>query len=108
MSVLVDFSIFPVGKAEHLSPYVASVVRLIADSGFDYQLTAMGTLFETDDVSEALALIEQAHGVLDAAGCERVYATVKLDIRAGAIGRLARKTASVEARLDECEAAHDQ
>lgn len=101
MSVLVDFSIFPVGQAEHLSPYVASVVQLIADSGFDYQLTAMGTLFETDQPAEALALIEQAHAILDAAGCERIYATVKLDSRAGARGRLAGKTASVEARLDQ-------
>lgn len=99
MSVLVDFSIFPVGQAEHLSPYVASVVKLIADSGFDYQLTAMGTLFETEQMGEALALIEQAHAALDAAGCARIYATVKLDIRAGAKGRLAQKTASVEARL---------
>jgi uncharacterized protein (TIGR00106 family) len=108
MSVLVDFSIFPVGKAEHLSPYVASVVSLISDSGFDYQLTAMGTLFETEQLGEALALIEQAHGLLDTAGCERIYATVKLDIRAGTRGRLAQKTASVEARLNPRQATIDQ
>ncbi|MEA3639623.1 MAG: MTH1187 family thiamine-binding protein [Lamprobacter sp.] len=99
MSVLVDFSIFPVGQAEHLSPYVASVVELIAGSDFDYQLTAMGTLFETETMGEALALIERAQALLAAAGCKRVYATVKLDIREGPTGRLAQKTASVEARL---------
>lgn len=101
MSVLVDFSIFPVGEAEHLSPYVASVVELIADSGYSYQLTAMGTLFETDALADALSLIEQANALLTAAGCKRVYATVKLDIREGPTGRLAQKTASVEARLGE-------
>ncbi|MEA1049299.1 MTH1187 family thiamine-binding protein [Lamprobacter modestohalophilus] len=99
MSVLVDFSIFPVGEAEHLSPFVASVVDLIADSGHSYQLTAMGTLFETDALGDALSLIERAQALLAAAGCKRVYATVKLDIREGPTGRLAQKTASVEARL---------
>ncbi|NEX15600.1 MAG: hypothetical protein C1943_02905 [Halochromatium sp.] len=101
MSVLVDFSIFPVGQAEHLSPYVASVVELIADSGYNYQLTAMGTLFETDALGEALTLIERAYALLAAAGCKRVYATVKLDIREGPSGRLTRKTAAVEARLSQ-------
>jgi uncharacterized protein (TIGR00106 family) len=99
MSVLVDFSIFPVGQTEHLSPYVASVVELIASSGVDYQLTAMGTLFETEALADALRLIEQAHALLAAAGCKRVYATVKLDSREGPTGRLAQKTASVEAHL---------
>lgn len=99
MSVLVDLSIFPVGHTEHLSPYVASVVELIADSGYHYQLTAMGTLIETEQLGDALALIEKAHERLAASGCERVYATVKLDIREGAMGRLMQKTASVEERL---------
>ncbi|MBK5929205.1 MTH1187 family thiamine-binding protein [Halochromatium salexigens] len=99
MSVLADLSIFPVGQGEHLSGYVASVVALIADSGHPYQLTAMGTLFETEHIGAALSLIEQAHAVLAEAGCQRVYATVKLDIREGTQGRLTQKTASVEARL---------
>jgi uncharacterized protein (TIGR00106 family) len=99
MSVLVDLSIFPVGQGEHLSAYVAPVVELIAASGYGYQLTAMGTLIETAQLSEALALVERAHQTLERAGCHRVYATVKLDIREGPVGRLTQKTASVEARL---------
>jgi uncharacterized protein (TIGR00106 family) len=99
MSVLIDLSIFPVGQGEHLSTYVAPVVQLIADSGHPYQLTAMGTLVETAQLSEATQLIERAYAVLARAGCERVYATVKLDIRSGTTGRLAQKTASVESRL---------
>lgn len=97
MSVLVDLSIFPVGQGEHLSAYVAPVVQLISESGHAYQLTAMGTLVETDSVAEALNLVERAQALLADAGCERIYATVKLDIRSGPIGRLKQKTASVEA-----------
>ena len=101
MSVLVDLSIFPVGRDEHLSAYVAPVVQLIANSGHRHQLTAMGTLIETDKLSEAMTLIERAHELLVDAGCERVYATVKLDIRSGPLGRLEQKTASIEARLEK-------
>lgn len=100
MSVLVDLSIFPIDQGQHLSAFVAPVVQLIADSGHPYRLTAMGTLIETERLSDATALIEQAHTLLAEAGCERVYATVKLDIRKGPTGRLEQKTASVEARME--------
>jgi uncharacterized protein (TIGR00106 family) len=100
MSVLVDLSMFPVNAGEHLSVHVAPIVAMIAASGHAYQLTAMGTLVETEHLDEALALVSRAHALLAESGCERVYATVKLDIRPGPPGRLAAKTASVEARLD--------
>lgn len=99
MSVLVDLSIFPIDQGQHLSGFVAPVVQLVADSGHPYKLTAMGTLIETDTLREALALVDQAYDALAAAGCQRVYATLKLDIRDGSIGRLEQKTASIEARL---------
>lgn len=99
MSVLVDLSIFPIGEDEHLSRYVAPVVRLIEDSGHPYALTAMGTLIETERVAEATELIARATALLQEAGCARVYATVKLDIREGPGGRLQGKTESVRARL---------
>jgi uncharacterized protein (TIGR00106 family) len=101
MSVLVDLSMFPINAGEHLSAHVAPIVALIAASGHPYQLTAMGTLIETRHLDEALALIARAHGILAEAGCERVYATVKLDIRDGPPGRLQAKTASVQERLGQ-------
>jgi uncharacterized protein (TIGR00106 family) len=99
VSAVIDLSIFPVGRDHHLSTYVAPVVAKIASSGHRYQLTAMGTLVETEHLNEALDLINEAYEVLDALGCERVYATVKLDIRRGPTGRLEQKTASVESQL---------
>lgn len=100
MSVLLELSIFPLDQGEHLSAFVAPVVEMIAHTGHEYRLTAMGTIVETGTLREALALIECAHGVLETAGCRRVYATAKLDIRDAPRGRLQTKVASVEARLD--------
>jgi uncharacterized protein (TIGR00106 family) len=99
MSVLAELSIFPMDKGESVGEYVTGVVRLIRDAGVAYQLTAMGTIVETAELKDALALLEQAENLLREQGCRRVYATLKLDVREGPVGRLAGKVASVEHRM---------
>ena len=46
MAMLLEFSMFPLGKAESLSPYVAESLDIIDRSGIPYQLNAMGTVLE--------------------------------------------------------------
>ncbi|WP_296700237.1 MTH1187 family thiamine-binding protein [Thiocapsa sp. UBA6158] len=101
MSVLLDLSIFPVDRGAGVSGFVAPVIAMIRDSGHDYRLSPMGTLVETDTLPEALALIERAYEILDALGCERVYATAKLDIRKGPGGRMEGKVESVRKQIGE-------
>lgn len=98
MSVLLDLSIFPVDQGSSLSRFIAPVVDMIATSGHAHQLTAMGTQIETESLGEALALIERARSILADLGCERIYATAKLDIRAHAGGRLRGKVDAVNQR----------
>jgi len=100
MSVLIELSIFPLDQGESVGRQVGEVVRMIRASGHEHQLTAMGTLVETDDLTTALALVAQAHEVLRMAGCHRVYGTFNLDIREGQGGRLRRKVETVEAQLE--------
>jgi hypothetical protein len=38
MSVIIEFSIFPMDKGESLSPYVARALKMIQDSGLPYEL----------------------------------------------------------------------
>jgi uncharacterized protein (TIGR00106 family) len=99
MSVLLEFSMFPTDRGESLSAYVSPIVAMIRDSGAAYRLTPMGTVVETATLGEALALVERAYGLLEAAGCRRVYSALKLDIRAGQEGRLEAKIASVRGRI---------
>lgn len=100
MSVLLEFSIFPLGHGERVGRYVSEVLRMIDASGIDYRLTPMGTIVETATVAQALAFVERAHAVLAGQGCHRVYATAKLDIRPGHERRMNRKVESVRVRLD--------
>ncbi len=95
MSVLLEFAMFPLDKGESVKEDVAQVISMIDKSGVSYQLTAMGTLIETETMEEALALVQQAYMVLEK-NCNRVYATLKFDIRKSTSNRLKTKVESVE------------
>ncbi len=103
MSVLLEFSMFPTDKGESVSQYVSQVVKMIKESGADYQLTAMGTVIETDDMRQALDLVGQAYDILDGLGCNRVYSSLKFDIRKGKANRLSQKIKSVTEKIGDVQ-----
>ena len=99
MSVMLEFAMFPTDQGESVSAHVSQVIRMIRNSGADYQLTPMGTLIETETLEQAMALVQQSYQILESAGCSRVYSSLKLDIRKGPIGRLKSKIASIEEKI---------
>lgn len=98
MSVLVDFAMFPTDKGESVSAYVARIIQWLENQQVPYNLTPMGTVFETETMEEALHILEGAYQQLEH-DCQRVYAVVKFDIRKGKSGRMQQKIASVQAKL---------
>ncbi|MES9845837.1 MAG: MTH1187 family thiamine-binding protein [Candidatus Sedimenticola sp. PURPLELP] len=101
MSVLLEFSMFPTDKGESVSAYVSQVIAMIRDSGASYQLTPMGTIIESDTLEEAMRIVQNAYAILDEAGCNRVYSSLKLDIRKGKGDRLKGKLNSVRDKIGE-------
>ena len=101
MSVLMEFSIFPTDQGESVSAHVGEVIRMIRESGVDYRLTPMGTVIETEQLAEALALVEKAGEILQARDCRRIYSAIKLDIRMGKSGRMQQKIRSVENKIGD-------
>ncbi len=95
-----EFAIFPTDKGISVSNDVSKVIQAIKDSGFPHQLTAMGTLVETETVAQALKIVEQSAGILQVAS-DRVYSTVKLDIKKGAQNMLLNKVRSIEEKLKQ-------
>lgn len=98
MSVLLEFAMFPTDKGASVSHYVARMERVIRAHSYPCQLTAMGTLIETESIEEATALINECYGAL-AADCDRVYCTAAIDIRKGRQDCLHRKVEAVEEKL---------
>ncbi len=101
MSVILEFSIFPLDRGVSVSTEVSQVIEMIKLTGFEYQMTAMGTLIETSNITEALAIVEKATEHLHGTGCQRVYAAIKIDSRPGVEQRLQGKLRSIESKIGE-------
>jgi len=98
MSVLIEYAMFPTDKGEAVGKYVSEIIKMIRDSGYPYQLTAMGTIIETDTMKEALNLIENSYKILEPFS-NRVYSSIKIDIRKGQNNRLKSKIETIENQI---------
>ncbi|WP_455755849.1 MTH1187 family thiamine-binding protein [Sulfurimonas sp.] len=100
-SVLLEFSMFPTSdecrEGSSVSKQVAKIIDVIDKSGVAYQLTPMGTVIEAPSIKVALGIVELAYEQLD---CDRVYSSLKFDIRKNCENRLKTKIDSVEKVLN--------
>jgi uncharacterized protein (TIGR00106 family) len=97
MSVLIHFSLFPTDKGTSVSPYVAKSLRIIRDSGLSYKLGPMSTAVE-GEWGEVMAVVEKCFTELRK-DCSRIYMTLQMDYREGAVNRIEGKIKSVEEKL---------
>jgi uncharacterized protein (TIGR00106 family) len=92
--VLLDFSMTPLGKGESVSPYVARCLEVVASSGLDYRLHAMGTTLE-GELDEVLSVVRRCFAALEK-DCPRISCSMKIDYRKGPGGRLQSKVQKVQ------------
>ncbi len=100
MSCLVEFAMFPTDKGESVSEYVSRIIKMFEKSEVNYQLTPMGTIFEVDTIEKATDIINKAYKELEN-DCNRVYATIKMDIRKNKNNRMKQKIESVMQKIKE-------
>jgi uncharacterized protein (TIGR00106 family) len=103
MSVLVEFAMFPTDKGESVSVYVSRIIKMFKESNIPYELTPMGTVFEVDRLEEATEMINKAYKLLEP-DCNRVYTTIKMDIRKGKKNRMKQKIESIKKKIGEVNA----
>ena len=94
MSVIVDFSIFPIGKEESVSKYASRAVKIIKDSGLPHHIGPMGTAIE-GEWDDVMAVVKSCMEDLRK-DCNRLYMTMKVDCRQGKPGRMENKVRKVE------------
>lgn len=97
MSILVEFSIVPLGKGASVSPVVARVLRIVAESGISYKANPMGTVLE-GEWDRVMGIIKECHqeAMKDA---DRAVTSIKIDDRKGPGERIGKKLESVEQKL---------
>jgi uncharacterized protein (TIGR00106 family) len=100
MSILVEFAMFPTDKGASVSEYVSRIIKMIDESNVSYQLTPMGTIFETDTMNEALQVIDKAYQQLEP-DCLRVYSSIKFDIQPEKNNRMKTKIQSIENKIGQ-------
>ncbi|GAB2473726.1 MTH1187 family thiamine-binding protein [Streptosporangium sandarakinum] len=99
MSVLVAFSVTPIGAGEDVGELVADAVRVVRESGLPNRTDAMFTTIEGDDWDQVMGVVRDAVAAVEAR-CGRVSLVLKADIRAGGGGRMESKVATVERHLE--------
>ena len=100
MSVLVEFAMFPTDKGESVSGYVSRIIKMFKESDINYQLTPMGTVFESGTMTDALDIINKAYECLEP-DCGRIYSTVKFDIRKNQESRMKQKIESIKRKIGD-------
>ncbi len=96
-SMMVEFSVVPVGKGASVSAVITRVLRIVIESGVAYKANPMGTVLE-GDWDRVMTLVRMCH---DEAmkDVDRVVTSIKIDDYKGKGSRLDRKLESVEENL---------
>src|ERR1700733_13284239 len=96
-TLLVAFSVTPIGTGEGVGEAVAEAVRVVRDSGLPNRTDAMFTTIE-GEWDEVMAVVKQAVDAV-AARAPRVSMTLKADVRAGVTDGLTAKADHMERHL---------
>ncbi len=101
--ITADLCIIPMGIEESgVGEYVAKAVQIIEESGLNYQITAMGTQIEADNLKELYDVCGEVQEAIFEMGINRVYTILKIDDRRDKENRtLDEKIKSVENRLNK-------
>ena len=97
MSMLVEFSVVPIGAGVSISPQIAKVLKIVAESGVVYKANPMGTVLE-GDWDTVMAVVRKCHDAV-MKDSERALTTITIDDRKGKEARIEKKLESVEQKL---------
>jgi uncharacterized protein (TIGR00106 family) len=98
MSVLVAFSVTPLGTGEGVAELVAEAVRVVRASGLPNRTDAMFTTVEGETWDEAMGVVRAAVAAVQARA-PRTSTVIKVDWREGVSGALDSKVAAVDRLL---------
>ena len=97
MSVLVEFSVVPLGAGASVSHIIAKVLRIVEESGVCYKANPMGTVLE-GDWDTVMAVVKRCHAEV-MREVERAVTEIRIDDRKGTEERMEKKLESVERKL---------
>ncbi|NDV20727.1 MTH1187 family thiamine-binding protein [Pseudodesulfovibrio sp. JC047] len=98
MSVLINFSIFPMDKGDTgLSRHVARAIEIVEASGLPHELGPMGTSIE-GEWEDVMAVINACYHELEK-DSDRLFMTLTADAKKGRKDGLTNKVRSVQEKI---------
>lgn len=79
--IIAEFSIFPTSEGSSVSRYVREVIKVIENSGLNYEVGAMSTTVEAPDLKSILNLVSACDQILVEMGARRIHLDLHLDHR---------------------------
>ena len=93
--MIIELSVIPIGVGTSLSEYVALVMRVIRDSGLEYESHSMGTNIECewDDITP---FVKKCHDELSKKDVERISTSLSINERSDKPYSMSWKMRSLE------------
>ena len=79
--IIAQLSIAPIGQGTSLSKYVKIVIETLKKEKVKYELNAMATVIETEDIETLFDVVEKAHKAMRSTGVKRIITELKIDDR---------------------------
>lgn len=95
--MVLELTIIPLGPERSISSAVAGLVKIIENTGLDYQMTAFGTLVE-GTWNELMSLAKECHFEVRKSS-DRVLTMMRIDDFGDRSGEIAGAVNRVESRL---------
>ena len=100
-TVIAEFSIIPIGQeGTSVSSYVVAAVSSFQDvEGLRFELTAMGTILEAENLETIFEAVRRAHNALYKSGVQRISSTLIIDDRKDKARSMNDKVKAVKDKL---------
>jgi uncharacterized protein (TIGR00106 family) len=94
--IIAEITVVPIGTGTpSVSKYVAKAIDKLRKLGLKPELTAMGTIFEAEDISSILKAFKSVHESVFEQGAVRVVTTLRIDERRDKEGTIKQKIQAV-------------
>lgn len=97
--MIIELSVIPIGVGASLSKYVACVMRVIKESGLNYESHSMATNIECD-WDDITPLVKKCHDELKKMGVERISSSIRISERTDKPYTMEGKLKSLEEKME--------
>lgn len=94
--IVARLSIAPLDKGISVSKYVKIALNEIKKSGLHYEINAMSTVIEAEDIESLMDVVKKAHQAVVDMGSNRIITDLKIDDRRDKEHTIKRKLKSLE------------